>query len=67
MTKTKAGGAAQLWRILRLPAAIFLITTTGLAAALLGDGWWRWLSWALIAVPVIVITAASLSLPARRS
>ena len=45
-------------RILAAPLAIFLITAAGLAAALLGDGWWHPLSCLLLAVPVAVILIA---------
>lgn len=47
-----------LWNVLRLPLAVFLTTAAGLAAALLGDGWWHWLSWLLLAVPPAIIAAA---------
>lgn len=48
----------KLWRILRLPLAVFLATAVGLAAALLGDGWWHFLSWLLLAIPLAIIAAA---------
>ncbi len=49
--------------ILAAPLAIFLATVAGLAAALLGGGWWHWLSWALLAVPIGVIAAALMKRP----
>ncbi|HVV28309.1 MAG TPA: hypothetical protein VHC40_10140 [Rhizomicrobium sp.] len=55
-----------LWRILRMPLAVFLATAGGLAAALLGDGWWHWLSWLLLAIPPVIITAAWVRQPRTR-
>jgi hypothetical protein len=55
MTKAAPAPGRRLWRILRLPLAIFLATAIGLAAALLGEGWWHWLSWLLLALPLAVI------------
>jgi len=48
----------SLWRILRAPTAIALVSAAGLAAALLGDGWWHVLAWLLLAVPVMFVTVA---------
>lgn len=48
----------KLWRILRLPLAVFLATAVGLGAALLGDGWWHFLSWLLLTIPLAIIAAA---------
>jgi len=44
--------------ILRVPAILFTITAAGLAAALYGDGWWHYLSWVLLAIPLVVIAFA---------
>jgi hypothetical protein len=55
MTAPLRHRSTSLWRILRAPAAVALISVTGLAAALLGDGWWHVLAWLLLAVPVLVI------------
>lgn len=49
---------ASLWRILRAPMAVALISLAGLAAALLGDGWWHVLAWVLLAMPVFYVAAA---------
>jgi hypothetical protein len=54
---------AELRAILAAPLAIFLATAAGLAAALLGDGLWHWLSWALLAIPIVVIAAALMKRP----
>jgi hypothetical protein len=55
VTPAAPSSRGRLWRILRLPLAIFLATAAGLAAALLGDGWWHGLSWLLLALPLVVI------------
>jgi hypothetical protein len=46
-------GFARLWR---WPAAIAILTVFGLVSALIGHGgiWWG-LSWAALAVPIVVI------------
>ena len=54
----QSGAARSLWGILRLPLAIFAGTAGGLAAALLGDGAWHWLSWGSLAVPLVVVLVA---------
>lgn len=46
------------WRILRIPLAIFVSTAAGLAAALLGDGVWHWVSWGLLAAPLVIVSIA---------
>ncbi|MDP2261483.1 MAG: hypothetical protein Q8J89_17375 [Caulobacter sp.] len=46
------------------PLLIALFSTIGLVSALLGDGLRDWISWAGLAVPVVVIIWA---LKARRS
>jgi hypothetical protein len=43
-----------LWQIFVAPLAIGLVTTAGLAFALVGDGWWDWLSWLALALPIAV-------------
>lgn len=65
MSNGAESGARSLWAILGAPSAIFLATAAGLAAALLGDGWWRWLSWLLLAIPLAVIVAALARKPHR--
>jgi hypothetical protein len=41
-------------RIWRAPVALGVLTAAGLAAGLLGDGVWDWMSAAALAVPVLV-------------
>lgn len=48
----------SLWRILRAPTLVGLGTVTGLAAALLGEGWMHVASWLLLAVPLAIIAWA---------
>lgn len=63
MSRPRCSDAGRLRRILALPLAIFLATAAGLAAALLGDGWWHWLSWLLLAIPLAVILTAVIKKP----
>jgi hypothetical protein len=37
------------------PIVLALLTAFGLLSALLGTGIWHWLSWAAIAIPLIMI------------
>lgn len=46
------------------PSAIALLSSVALVAALTGDGWRDWLSWAALAVPVLAVAWA---MRARRS
>jgi hypothetical protein len=48
------------WHILALPLAIFIATATGLTTALVGNGWWHWLSWLLLALPLAIIAVSLL-------
>ena len=41
----------QIWGI---PLLCVLLTAIGLLAALLGEGVWRWLSWAALGVPAAI-------------
>ncbi|MCG6204589.1 hypothetical protein LPW26_08080 [Rhodopseudomonas sp. HC1] len=51
--------AQTLLRIWRWPLALAALIAAGLAAALLGnDAIWRSLSWAALAVPLIIIVIA---------
>jgi hypothetical protein len=58
MSMARISGGRRLWKILQLPLAVVLATAIGLAAALLGDGWWHWLSWLLLAIPLAIIALA---------
>jgi len=43
-----------LQQIFALPIAIGILSTVGLIAALVGDGWWDGLSWASLSLPVLL-------------
>lgn len=44
----------DVWRIYRKPAALAAISTTGLVAALVGDGVLDVMGWTLLAAPLLV-------------
>jgi hypothetical protein len=37
-----------------MPILIGILSTVGLVAALVGDGWWDGLSWASLSLPVLL-------------
>jgi hypothetical protein len=43
-----------LRQIFLLPILIGILSTVGLVAALVGDGWWDGLSWASLSLPVLL-------------
>ena len=43
-----------LGHIFAAPVAIGVLSTAGLLAALVGDGWWDAVSWLLLALPVLL-------------
>lgn len=43
------------WKIYRWPIVVGILTFTGLVSALLGDGIWDGLSWAVLTAPLIAI------------
>ncbi|MBN8987882.1 MAG: hypothetical protein J0H42_06535 [Rhizobiales bacterium] len=43
-----------LQQIFALPIMIGVLSTVGLIAALVGDGWWDGLSWASLSLPVLL-------------
>jgi membrane protein implicated in regulation of membrane protease activity len=43
-----------LRQIFALPIIIGILSTVGLLAALIGDGWWDGLSWATLSLPVLL-------------
>ena len=43
-----------LQQIFALPILIGILSTVGLIAALVGDGWWDGLSWATLSFPVLL-------------
>ncbi len=44
----------KLRQIFALPMVIGILSTVGLLAALIGDGWWDGLSWASLSLPVLL-------------
>ncbi len=38
-----------------MPVILAVLTTIGLACALLGDGPWDWLSWFALALPLVAV------------
>jgi hypothetical protein len=44
----------SLRQIFAAPLAVALISSLGLVSALVGDGWWDAVSWAALAVPVLL-------------
>ncbi len=47
---------SALTKVYRIPLVLSLITSAGLLSALLGDGVWDALSWALLAVPLFLVS-----------
>lgn len=47
--------APNSFRVFRLPVLLAIATAVGLLSALLGDGFWDWLSWLALSAPVAVI------------
>ncbi len=43
-----------LRQIFALPILIGILSTVGLVAALVGDGWWDAMSWASLSLPVLL-------------
>ena len=43
-----------LRQIFAMPILIGVLSTVGLLAALVGDGWWDGLSWASLSLPVLL-------------
>jgi len=43
-----------LWQIFAAPIFIGVLSTVGLVAALVGDGWWDGVSWLTLALPVLL-------------
>lgn len=60
----RAPSRQNLRAIFAAPIAIAALSTVGLVAALTGDGWRDALSWAGLAVPVVIVAWA---MKARRS
>jgi hypothetical protein len=53
-----------LRQIFALPVVIGILSTVGLLAALIGDGWWDGLSWATLSLPVLLYVVFFLRRPA---
>lgn len=48
--------ARATWRhIFAVPIIMGLLSAIGLVAALVGDDVWDWLSWATLAIPILVL------------
>lgn len=47
-------GKYYSWKIFAVPILILVITATGLSAALIGDGYWDWISWMLLGVVALL-------------
>lgn len=43
-----------LWQIFAAPILVGVLSTIGLIAALVGDGWWDGVSWLTLALPVLL-------------
>ncbi len=41
-----------VWSIYRNLVWLGIVIALGLASALLGDGWWDYISWTLLAIPI---------------
>lgn len=54
----KSSPPYSLGEIFRIPAWVALLEVFGLAAALIGDGWFDVLSWGALAVPLVMIARA---------
>lgn len=54
MTARRAGSQSG-WQIFRWPLLMALANAVGLVAALMGDGWYDFISWATLGLTLIVI------------
>ncbi|SDV10883.1 hypothetical protein [Pseudomonas mucidolens] len=45
---------SSFWKVFGIPLVIGALSTTGLFAALLGDGLWDSLSWVGLGVPAVI-------------
>jgi hypothetical protein len=50
----RSGKHHSLWHVFRWPLLIGVASTIGLVSALVADGVWDALSWALLALPMVV-------------
>jgi hypothetical protein len=46
---------SQFRKVWAIPLVLVLITIFGLLSSLLGTGYWHWLSWVAMLVPLVVI------------
>ena len=46
------------WRIFRWPLVMALANAVGLVAALIGDGWYDFVSWATLSATLVVMAIA---------
>jgi hypothetical protein len=54
MTTAKSRRPRSLWRVFAAPFAIAATSSVGLVTALVGDGLLDLISWACLAIPVVV-------------
>jgi hypothetical protein len=54
----------SLWRTFTIPIVVGVLSAVGLVAALVGDDFWDWLSWATLVIPIAVV-AYFMTRPAR--
>ena len=53
-TAMKHPSHRSLGQIFATPLAVALVSSLGLVAALVGDGWWDGVSWVALTVPVLL-------------
>ncbi|MFA7553904.1 MAG: hypothetical protein WCY88_06615 [Spongiibacteraceae bacterium] len=69
MNQTQTKKIRSTWAIYRWPVLINSICLLGVLAALIGNGWWDWLSWACregTVVGLTVVTTSVLSKPNKQ-
>lgn len=54
MRPFESGTASPAWRVFRTPLLLAVLIATGLGAALMGEGGWRWFAWFALAAPVVL-------------
>lgn len=56
-SKAVRHGSQTAWQIFRWPLLIALANAVGLAAALIGDGWYDLISWVTLGLTLVLIAA----------
>jgi hypothetical protein len=62
---TQRKGGQGAWRIFRWPLVMAIANAIGLIAALVGNGWYDFLSWATLGGTIVVMVAAWLGYTAE--